>query len=413
MKVLQINAVYGIGSTGRIVEELDIALQKVDIDSIVATTQTTKKNDRVYLVGTTIERKLHAFLSRLTGEQGYFSYCSTKRLVKFIKKEKPDIIHLHNLHANYIQLGLLLKYIKKHNIATVITLHDCWFFTGKCTHYTEQGCYKWVNGCHHCPQLKKDNKSWFFDRTKKLWNDKKRWLGTIPNLAVIGVSDWITNEGRKSFLQNAAIFKRIYNWIDLDVFYPRKENVLDKYHVPKDKFLILCIGAGWATDSLKYKDLLSLSRQIKEDERIVLAGALPEGVVMPENIIPIGYINSTEELAKLYSSVDVYVHLSREDTFGKVIAEALACGTPAIVYNATACPELIGENCGYVVEKGDIAGIMLAIKRIKKDTKKRYFDSCIEFTKNNFEKSQLISEVVCIYEEINKHGKENKTWFTT
>ena len=53
MKVLQINAVYGIGSTGRIVEELDIALQKANIDSIIATTQTTKENANIYIVGTT------------------------------------------------------------------------------------------------------------------------------------------------------------------------------------------------------------------------------------------------------------------------------------------------------------------------------------------------------------------------
>ena len=406
MKVLQINAVYGMSSTGRTVAEIDEALKKHGIESIVATTQTTVTRDDIYIVGTKIERKLHALFSRITGKQAYFSFFATKRLLKWIKKEKPDVIHLRNLHANYIHLGLLLKYIKKHNIATVITLHDCWIFTGKCTHYTEQGCYKWKEGCHHCPQLKKDNNSWLFDRTKKLWNDKKKWLGAIPNLAVMGVSDWITNEASESFLQNATILKRIYNWIDLDVFYPRKESVLEKYNLPKNKFLILCIGAGWTADSLKYKDLLDLSSRITEDEKIVLAGALPEGIEVPQNIIPIGYINGTDELAKLYSSVDVYVHLSREDTFGKVIAEALACGTPAIVYNATACPELIGNHCGYVVDKGDLNGVMDSIEQIKRNGKDYYSPFCVSYAKSNFEKKALIEEMEGIYCQLLEGNKK-------
>lgn len=397
MKVLQINAVYGFSSTGRTVAETDTRLKEIGIDSLVATTQTTVQRKDIHMVGTALERKLHAFLSRLTGKQAYFSFFSTKRLLRWIKKEKPDVIHLRNLHANYIHLGLLLKYIKKHDIATVITLHDCWFFTGKCTHYTEQGCYRWVDGCKNCPQLKRDNTSWLFDRSKKLWNDKKKWLQSIPRLAVIGVSDWITSEARKSILQNATIVKRVYNWIDLDVFYPRSEDFLSKYEIPKDTFKILCIGAGWTESSERFQDLLKLSKQLRQNERIILAGTLPDNVKIPQNVVPIGYIRGVEELAKLYSAADVYVHLSREDTFGKVIAEALACGTPAIVYNATACPELVGEHCGYVVKKGDLIGISAAIDMIKENGKGFYSSSCVEYVKRNFDKHALIQEMIDIY----------------
>lgn len=397
MKILQINAVYGIGSTGRTTAEIDEALRKSNIESIVATTQTSMQKENVYIVGSKIGRKIHALLSRLTGKQGYSSWFATKHLLRWIKKEKPDVIHLRNLHANYLHLSTLFRYIKKHDIATVITLHDCWIFTGKCTHYTEQGCYKWQNGCHHCPKLKKDNNSWFFDRTKKMWKDKKKWLQAIPRLAVIGVSDWITQEGKKSFLKDATLIKRVYNWIDLEIFYPREENVLQKYNLPKDKFLILCISAGWTKDSEKYQDLIELSKGLGDNARIVIAGGLSADITLPDNIISIGYISSTEELAKLYSTMDVYVHLSREDTFGKVIAEALACGTPAIVYNATACPELIGENCGYVVDKGDVQGVLKAIDKIRQDGKSVYSPYCREFTKKNFEKDTLIEEMKEVY----------------
>ena len=406
MKVLQINAVYGTGSTGRIVAEINDDLRRTGHSSIIATSQSTGASDETYIIGTKVGRKIHALLSRFSGKQAYFSTCATKQLIKWIEKEKPDIIHLHNLHANYINLGLLLNYIKKKNISTVITLHDCWFFTGKCTHYTEHGCYKWQEGCYDCSQLKKDNTSWFFDRTEKLWKEKKMWFKQLPNLAVIGVSDWITNEAKKSFLKDATIVKRIYNWIDLDIFYPIEDGTKDKYNLPKDKFLILCISAGWSESSTKYKDLIELSERLGAEERIVLIGNISESIKLPNNIIHLGYISDTNELAKVYSCVDAYVHLSHEDTFGKVIAEAMACGTPAIVYNATACPELIGENCGYVVEKGNIDGIIAAILKIKEKGKNSFSSSCVQFVNENFEKNKLIEETKEVYVQLLEENKE-------
>ena len=402
MKVLQINAVYGKGSTGRIVEELDKALQVNGIASIVATTETTEQKHNIYIVGSRWGRKMHAFFSRLTGKQGYFSRHATRKFIKWIDKEKPDIIHLHNLHANYIHLGKLLKYIAKKDIATVVTLHDCWFFTRKCTYYTQQECFKWKTGCYKCPRLKIDNKSWFFDCTSIVWKDKKRLFSAIPRLGIIGVSDWITNEAEESFLKDAKISKRIYNWIDLSVFYPREEDVRDKYGIPKDKFLIFCISAIWDKNAARFKDLIKLAQTLDNDMCIALVGKTSDGVALPSNIIPLGYVNSTDELAKLYSQADVYVHLSHRDTFGKVIAEAMSCGTPAIVYNATACPELIGEGCGYVVETGNIEEIKNCIDIIKLSEKSTYSKKCTDFVRANFEKEQLIRETIQLYNRLSK-----------
>lgn len=397
MKVLQINAVYETSSTGRITEELDCFLQDNGIESIVAVSQTTKQKDNLYQIGGVIDHKLHALFSRISGLQGYYSLAETKKLIHWIEKESPDIIHLHNLHANYIHLPMLLQYIAKKDIATVLTLHDCWFFTGKCMHYTDAQCYKWKEECHHCPKLKTDNKSWFFDRTAKMWADKKRLFLNIPRLAVIGVSDWITNEAKKSFLQNASMVKRIYNWINLDVFYPRKADIRERYCLPKDKFLILCISAIWSIKSKRGEGLLALANDLPKDVQLVVAGKVDENIKLPKNVAVVGYISSTEELAELYSGVDVYVHLSREDTFGKVIAENLACGTPAIVYNSTACPELIGEGCGYVVATGNIEELKNAIDLIKENGKSYYSNKCIEYVKNNFEKEKLIEETINVY----------------
>lgn len=392
MKVVQINAVYTKGSTGRTAKELSDAFTNKGIENLILTTSDSLDKNHVK-VGEKIENKFHALFARIFGYDNHYSYFSTRKIIKTLKEYKPDIVHLRNLHANYVNLPKLLKYLAKNDIATVISLHDCWFFTGKCTHYTAQKCYRWQDSCGKCPQLKKDIPSLFFDKTSKQLQEKKKGFLSIPRLAVVGVSDWITSEAKKSFLKDAKIIKRIYNWIDLNVFYPRE--------VEREKeFTILCIGASWSENSSKFNDLLALANKLPSDMKILLAGNVAKETKLPSNVEKVGYISSTEELAKLYSKVDVYVHLSREDTFGKVIAEALACGTPAIVYNSTACPELIGDGCGYVVEAGDVCSIADKLKEIQLRGKQYYSNSCVNFVKANFEKQNLIDETLQLYNEL-------------
>ena len=256
--------------------------------------------------------------------------------------------------------------------------------------------------------MEKHIPSWFFDRTAEMWAEKKRLFGAIPRLAVIGVSDWITGEAKQSFLADAKIVKRIYNWIDLDVFCPRGNDARDTYGISHDKFVILCIGAGWTKGSLKTQDLLALAEKLDADAEILLAGAVDFADSLPKNIKHVGYISSTDDLAKLYSACDVYVHLSREDTFGKVIAEALACGTPAIVYNATACPEIVGAGCGYAVEAGNVDAILEKVNEVKSSGKAQYRDACLAFTKANFAKNKLIDDTIDLYKSLIKCGGEAK-----
>lgn len=402
MKIVQINAVCGSGSTGRICLEIMDYINNSKDDECVLFFGNGKPSDKsgAFIMNTPNCVKFHGLMARLMGKAAYFSHFHTKKLISQLKKIKPDIVHLHNLHGNYVHLNMLLQYLAKNDIPTVITLHDCWFFTGKCTHYTVDGCYKWQTECHDCPRLKKDIPSWFFDCTKKMWHDKKERFEAIPRLAVIGVSDWITNEARKSFLKNAKIIKRIYNWIDLDTFYPRKDDISAQYGLDPTKFHVLLIGAGWHENSAKFKDMLKLSEVLGDDIQIILAGTVHDNVGLPKNVVTIGYINGTDELAKVYSYADAYVHLSYEDTFGKVIAEAMACGTPAVVYDSTACAELVPENCGYSVKPGDINTVKEKISEIKNNTKAHYSEECIKHVKNNFEKNMLIEDTLSLYKKL-------------
>ena len=400
MKVLQVNTVTGYGSTGRTCVELSDGLIANGHEAFIAYSQGSSAFPNSFRFGNTVEQKAHALLSRITGLQGYYSPVGTRELVNWINCEKPDIVHLHNLHSNNINLIQLLDYLADSNTAVVITLHDCWFFTGKCTHYTNDNCIKWETHCHKCPRLRKDNKSLFFDRTPKMFEEKKRAFGKLNNLAIIGVSDWINNEAKRSFLKNAKILETIYNWIDQSVFRPTNGNLRKKYGIPEEKSIVLGVSAGWSNKGKKLKDFTKLAGLMPENVKVVLVGGKSKLDCIPDNIIHIPYINSATEMAEVYSLADVYVHLSTEDTFGKVIAEAMACGTPVVVYNSTACPEVVGRGCGIIVDRRDIVGITRAAVKIITDGKSVYSGNCIKHVTENFNYNQQVRKTVRVYERI-------------
>lgn len=396
MKVLQINAVYGISSTGRTTMELDRAMQEQGIESIIATTKTNIQRDGLYIIGDKIDWKIHSLCSRVFGKQGYFSSPSTKKLIQYIDREKPDIIHLRNLHANYINVPMLLRYIAQKKIPTVVTLHDCWFFTGKCCYYTDDNCMKWKEHCGNCPALRKWNSSWLLDRSAEMLFDKKKLLSAIPRLAVVGVSDWITNEARQSILKDAYIVKRIYNWINLDVFKPYDAAVLREKHGLQNGFVIVGVAQTWSVEKgiLIFQEVAQKFPECK----ILLIGTLPNMFTMPENVLSIGPINDTRLLAQYYAMADVMINPSVQETFGKTTAEAIAAGTPVIGYNLTATPELIGYGCGEIVEPSEgLTGFIRAVETIKQNGKQEYTESCRMFAKNTFNKEQLTKEYVELY----------------
>lgn len=391
MKVVQINAVYRFSSTGRTVMELHQNLRERGDESWVFCTNCSDAEQNIFLIGNKLDHKIHAFMSRLLGLQGYFSIVATKRLLRQLDTIKPDVVHLHNLHANYINFPLFLNYLSSNNIVTVITLHDCWFFTGHCCHYTEKKCVRWMTGCGHCPTLKDYNKSWFFDRTKKIFRDKKRLFAAIPRMGVVGNSEWTTTQARTSFLKNAKIVVRIYNWINLETFYPR---LVER----ENKFTVLGVAQGWS-EKKGLSVFFNIARRFS-DCKVILVGSFESPVDLLPNIDAVGAINSTDELAIYYSGADVFVSCSIQETFGNVSAEALACGTPIVVNNATANPELVGEGCGYVADNNDIESYYRAIEEIRRHGRKYYSEKCRVFAQKNFSMKKNINEYVDLYREL-------------
>lgn len=363
MKVVQINGA-AFGSTGNIVKAIHRRLLAEGHESTVFYEFGTAAEPGMFRIGNYFALHSHAVLSRNLGKQGYFSCLPTLKLIRKLKKIQPDVVHLHNVHGSYVNLPMLFRYLKKSTARVVITLHDCWLFTGKCTHFTVAGCEKWKERCGDCPQLATYPR-YKVDTTAKCLQDKKKWLsGFGDRMHVVAVSHWLRDTARQSYLAQYPV-DTIYNGIDCAVFQPMDGAAVREKYGLQDKFVILGVSSNW-NEQKGLSEFLYMADRLAEDEVIVLVGLTEAQVgAMPASIVGITRTENQAELAALYSAADVFVNTSQEETFGLVTVEAMACGTPVVVYDSTACAEVVAEGCGYVARPGDVEQVFGYIREAK------------------------------------------------
>lgn len=373
MKVLQINVTYEKASTGRTCLELAEFMKKKGIEVRTASASHLKRRKENYIILSKVGRLIHLLFREYFGLEGFLSFLPTLKLLFYIENYKPDILHLRVLHGAYINIFLLFKYIKLKKIPVVWTFHDCWAYTGKCAYYTKNNCYKWKNGsCSRCTAIKEYPKSKFFDFSKLMYTKKKKLFTGLNNCHIVTVSNWLKNETMKSFFKEYEI-SYIYNSINLNIFKPI--DTIEK-KLFKDKIVILGVASGWS--ERKGIDIfLKLSKIIPKNMIVVLIGNYDKRKYSnSETIHFINGTNNIKELVEWYNIANVFLNLSIEETFGKVSAEALACGTPVITNKYTANKELVDENTGIVLESLDENTILGAINKIISLPKNNYSNLC-------------------------------------
>ncbi len=353
MKVLQINSVCGIRSTGRICTDIaDILKQNGDECKIAYGRENVSENYKQYAIriGEDIDVKFHALMSRIFDNTGKCSKRATKEFLKWVDEYNPDVIHLHNLHGYYINLEMLFNYLKKVQKPVVWTLHDCWAFTGHCAYFDYIGCRRWENkGCYACLQKKHYPTSVLFDRSKKNFLEKKQLFTGLPNMTIVTPSQWLADLVKHSFLKDYTI-KVIHNGIDLSRFKPTPTGVFRENYGLQDKIILLGVANAWGESKGLY-DFYKMHEMKEENEVFVLVGLTQQQIsALPDGIIGISKTNSVTELAEIYTTADVFINPTYQDNYPTVNLEAQSCGTPVITYQTGGSIESVPTI--YVVEKG-------------------------------------------------------------
>ena len=309
---------------------------------------------------------LDLFLTRLTGRDGIWSFGNTRRILRALKKEKPDLIHLHNLHGFYINYKMLFSFLKKNDIKVVWTLHDTWAFTGHCAHFDYVGCQKWQSGCGSCPLNKQTYlKSWFFDRSRANFKSKKKSFTGLKDLTIVTPSAWLKDLVGESFLKKYKV-QVIHNGIPTELFSRRLEKP-KSFLLPEDKKIVLAVASSW--DEMKgFSDLVALSKKLPKEYQLVMVGLKEwqKEALAGENILAITKTENREELADLYAKANVFVNTTYQDTFPTVNLEALCSGTPVITYATGGSVETVNETNGRVVSKGDVDALTKEILALEK-----------------------------------------------
>ncbi len=399
MKVLQINTTANTGSTGRIAEEIGLMFQKQGHESFIACKSVgpSGSTSQIIRIGNKFDEYMHGIKSRGLDRHGFGSKCATENLVNEIDRIDPDIIGLHNVHGYYLNVEILFKYLKAVKKPIVWTLHDCWPFTGHCSHFEYVSCDKWKTECGKCPLYNRYPASWLVDNSKKNFQQKKKLFNGINNLTLVTPSQWLKNQVSESFLSDYQV-EVIHNGIDLDCFQPIEKNELISTYGLSEKKVVLGVASVWdRIKGLGY--FIDLSKRLDDSFQIILIG-LPEKKIkeLPANMVGLQRTENVEMLAAFYSAANVFVNTTLVDNFPTTNLEALACGTPVITFDTGGSPESIDDETGTVVPKGDVDALYKAVLNMTSKEKSRYSEKCRARALQYYNKEDRFKDHQNIYE---------------
>lgn len=392
MRVLLIDVNCKRGSTGKIVYDLYNRLHQTgNIAAIGYGRGPLIRGERIVKISFRWEVFLHAFLTRVTGMTGCFSYFATRKLIRLIDKIQPDVVHLHEIHGYYINIIPLINYLKYKDIKTVWTFHCEFMYTGKCGHAYD--CEKWKTGCGFCGAKKEYPASLFFDFTAIMYRQKQELFKDFHNLTIVTPSLWLAERVRESFLLDKRMIV-IHNGVDTEIFRPCPGEPLRRsMGIKPGCKVILSVAPDIMADRKGGKYILDLAKRLSDDEiYFILIGGKAE---KRGNVSVLNRIEDQKKLAEYYSMADLFLICSQKETFSMTCAEALCCGTPVAGFCCGAPEMVFKEPYAAFVEYGDLDSLEKLVKvRLKGPD---IGTECSKYARKEFSKEREFQEYLKVY----------------
>lgn len=361
MNILLVNTTYQGGGAEKVTRQLFHGFDHTDIHMKLLAGRGDLTNTFYEII---YDKQIPYFFSRLYGRlasyRKYDRYAS-KRIIDAVKKYQIDIVHLQNIHGNYMGIRDVQE-ISRH-CRIIWTLHDMWALTGHCAHSFE--CDKWIQGdCTNCPKPE-TYPAIRRDIAGKMLNTKKKCFSG-NNIVYVSPSQWLFDRFQESYLKNEKI-QLIHNGTDIQKYLPGDNlSLREKYHIPMDKNVLLFAASNLNSQFRSFSHLLDALELLKNksDYCLVILGNCDSQIEFNKefNVFQMGYISDEAVMNELYSLSDVYITPSLADNFPCTTIESFASGTPVIAFAAGGLTEQIDEKTGWLVERGNSAALAESIQ---------------------------------------------------
>lgn len=399
MKILLVDVNCKKGSTGKIVYDIFTEANKCGIEAYICYGRGKKIcQERIYKFGLDWETFIHAILTRITGLTGFFSFFSTRRLIRFTKKCKPDLVHIHEMHGYFVNIYKYIIYLKKENIPVIWTFHCDFMFTGKCGYAYE--CRKYLDNCGDCPRLNEYPQSFLFDRSSYMLNRKKKLLEEYEKLYIVTPSEWLADRVRESYLGNKNIVV-IHNGIDISNFkyYGGCNTLKNRLGIQSTDKVCLAVAPEIMTNPRKGGHWIMRLAVMLPEYKFIMVGAVNENVGHPDNVMIIKRTNDQQELAKYYSIADVFVICSDMENYPTTCLEAQCCGTQICGFDVGGIKETAIFSNDNFVEYGQIEALKEIIVRIINEKDKTKQSNSLK-AKNLLSKEIMAEQYIDLYNKV-------------
>ncbi|PFD44390.1 glycosyl transferase [Bacillus cereus] len=247
----------------------------------------------------------------------------TPRIKRELLAFQPDIIHI----ATPFNMGLCgLYYAKRLNIPVVGSYH------------TDFDAYLRYYKIEFLSTMLWNYLKWFHSHMQKNFVPSPETLYQLKNKG----------------------FQNLYIWgrgVDCSLFHPtyNKDLFRKKYNITADYILSYVGRLAPEKDIDTLQTLIHMTNKERNDIHWLITGDGPLAKILHENVPKTnvtftGYLQG-EDLAEAYASSDLMVFPSATETFGNVVLESLACGTPVIGANSGGVKNIIkDEKTGFLCD---------------------------------------------------------------
>ena len=404
MRILIFNTTAQYGSTGKIAQILQKGYENAGHHATICygRNMNLKEPSNAFRFTFKFEKYLTYLHTRIWGISGGCLFFSMRRLFHFMDNERPELVHLLNIHGYYVDEYALLGYLKKKQVPTIYTMCDEYAYTAKCGFAL--GCEKYKTFCHNCELKRSYPASWFFDRSKTLFNMKSNLYNGYQNLIFAGCG-FVYNRAKESCLLGDKKLIRIGEPIDLDnVFYPRSVSALrDKLRIPKGNKVVLtaAVLSNYRKGGRFFLDLCRIMDGMNNYTFVYVGFDTNDyNDITPHSVIKIPYLESLDKLAEFMSMADVFISTTLTDTVPNAAINALGCGTPVCAFDIGGMSSIrkIDKDVLKIVPLYDITQLkdaVLSVGEKTEDLKRR----CRELVYGDFSSESVLDKYLDIINE--------------